>query len=164
MIQTSSFSIFKAQHLKKKSISVSFPAGRNNTEMVLLVLFLFYSQLLAVSRTKTTQNQGKSHTCLIILLNSYFTSTPLLIQQAFVASVDKNGLQMSQYLKFLVPVCCDYAFHVAVTWWNDDVGDEMETLVKEKGNQRVKSNRSSQTLLSRHIKRIEGGCRQGTLS
>lgn len=30
-------------------------------------------------------------------------------------------------------VCCDYAFHVAVTWWNDDVGDEMETLVKEKG-------------------------------
>ena len=33
-----------------------------------------------------------------------------------------------------IAVCCDYAFHVAVTWWNDEVGEEMETLVKEKGN------------------------------
>lgn len=33
----------------------------------------------------------------------------------------------------LIAVCCDYAFHVAVTWWNDEVGEEMETLVKEKG-------------------------------
>ena len=32
-----------------------------------------------------------------------------------------------------IAVCCDYAFHVAVTWWNDEVGEEMETLVKEKG-------------------------------
>ena len=34
-------------------------------------------------------------------------------------------------------VCCDYAFHVAVTWWNDEVGEEMETLVKEKGDMSV---------------------------
>ena len=30
-------------------------------------------------------------------------------------------------------VCCDYSFHVAVTWWSDQVHQEMETLVKEKG-------------------------------
>lgn len=31
-------------------------------------------------------------------------------------------------------VCCDYGFHVAVTWWGDDTADEMEVLVKEKGS------------------------------
>ncbi|XP_064635896.1 dihydropyrimidinase-like isoform X3 [Lineus longissimus] len=30
-------------------------------------------------------------------------------------------------------VCCDYGFHVAVTWWSDEVAKEMETLCKEKG-------------------------------
>ncbi|KAL3842102.1 hypothetical protein ACJMK2_020163 [Sinanodonta woodiana] len=30
-------------------------------------------------------------------------------------------------------VCCDYALHVAVTYWNDDVAKEMEILAKEKG-------------------------------
>ena len=30
-------------------------------------------------------------------------------------------------------VCCDYSFHVGVTWWSDLVHQEMETLVKEKG-------------------------------
>lgn len=30
-------------------------------------------------------------------------------------------------------VCCDYGFHVAVTWWSEDVGKEMEVLVKERG-------------------------------
>lgn len=30
-------------------------------------------------------------------------------------------------------VCCDYAFHVGVTWWGDNTANEMETLVKEKG-------------------------------
>lgn len=30
-------------------------------------------------------------------------------------------------------VCCDYSFHVAVTWWSDQVKAEMETLVKEHG-------------------------------
>lgn len=28
---------------------------------------------------------------------------------------------------------CDYAFHVAVTWWADSVGEEMEKLVNEHG-------------------------------
>ncbi|KAI8505776.1 PREDICTED: dihydropyrimidinase-like [Branchiostoma belcheri] len=30
-------------------------------------------------------------------------------------------------------VCCDYSFHMAVTWWNDKVGEEMETITKERG-------------------------------
>jgi len=30
-------------------------------------------------------------------------------------------------------VCCDYAFHVAVTWWSDVVADEMKVLCQDKG-------------------------------
>ena len=30
-------------------------------------------------------------------------------------------------------VCCDYGFHAAVTWWSDQVAQEMETLCREKG-------------------------------
>ncbi|XP_045110518.1 dihydropyrimidinase-like isoform X4 [Portunus trituberculatus] len=30
-------------------------------------------------------------------------------------------------------VCCDYALHVAVTWWSDKVGKEMEELTEEHG-------------------------------
>ena len=30
-------------------------------------------------------------------------------------------------------VCCDYAFHVGVTWWGDKTAQEMATLVKDKG-------------------------------
>ena len=30
-------------------------------------------------------------------------------------------------------VCCDYAFHMAVTWWSEEVGEEMEICIKEKG-------------------------------
>ena len=30
-------------------------------------------------------------------------------------------------------VCCDYSFHVCITWWNKQVHDEMDTLVREKG-------------------------------
>ncbi|XP_041962101.1 dihydropyrimidinase [Alosa sapidissima] len=30
-------------------------------------------------------------------------------------------------------VCCDYSLHVAVTWWDESVKKEMETLVREKG-------------------------------
>ncbi|ODN02688.1 Dihydropyrimidinase [Orchesella cincta] len=30
-------------------------------------------------------------------------------------------------------VCCDYSFHVAVTWWSEQVKAEMETLVKDHG-------------------------------
>lgn len=33
-----------------------------------------------------------------------------------------------------VSVCCDYSFHVAVTWWADQVAKEMEILTKEKGD------------------------------
>jgi len=29
--------------------------------------------------------------------------------------------------------CCDFAFHVCVTDWNDKVAEEMELLTKEKG-------------------------------
>ena len=29
--------------------------------------------------------------------------------------------------------CCDYSFHVAVTWWSDQVAQEMEVLAKERG-------------------------------
>ncbi|XP_043921625.1 dihydropyrimidinase [Protopterus annectens] len=30
-------------------------------------------------------------------------------------------------------VCCDYSFHVAVSWWSEKVKEEMKTLVEEKG-------------------------------
>ena len=30
-------------------------------------------------------------------------------------------------------VCCDYAFHVGVTWWSPQVAMEMEVLCQEKG-------------------------------
>ena len=30
-------------------------------------------------------------------------------------------------------VVCDYSFHVAVTWWDESVGKEMEVLCKERG-------------------------------
>eukprot|EP00731_Ephydatia_muelleri_P016546 Em0009g970a len=30
-------------------------------------------------------------------------------------------------------VCCDYSFHVCITWWSKQVSDEMDTLVREKG-------------------------------
>ncbi|XP_048364342.1 dihydropyrimidinase [Sphaerodactylus townsendi] len=30
-------------------------------------------------------------------------------------------------------VCCDYALHVAVTWWSDKVKEEMKILAQEKG-------------------------------
>ena len=30
-------------------------------------------------------------------------------------------------------VNCDYSFHVAVTWWSEQVEKEMEILTKEKG-------------------------------
>ena len=32
-----------------------------------------------------------------------------------------------------VLVCCDYSFHVAVTWWNEKVKDEMRVLTTERG-------------------------------
>jgi hypothetical protein len=32
-------------------------------------------------------------------------------------------------------VVCDYGLHVAVTWWSDEVGLEMEVLTREKGMQ-----------------------------
>jgi len=30
-------------------------------------------------------------------------------------------------------VCCDYGFHVGITWWSEQVAKDMEVLVKEKG-------------------------------
>ena len=32
-------------------------------------------------------------------------------------------------------VCCDYSFHVGVTWWSDQVSEEMGALVREKGEE-----------------------------
>ncbi len=30
-------------------------------------------------------------------------------------------------------VCCDYSLHIGVTWWSEQVKDEMEVLVRDKG-------------------------------
>ena len=30
-------------------------------------------------------------------------------------------------------VCCDYSFHVAITWWSEQVRREMDTIVNDKG-------------------------------
>lgn len=30
-------------------------------------------------------------------------------------------------------VCCDYSFHVGVTWWSEQVREEMKVLTREKG-------------------------------
>ena len=34
-------------------------------------------------------------------------------------------------------VCCDYAFHSAVYFYNDKIAKEMEILAKEKGNKLI---------------------------
>lgn len=39
-------------------------------------------------------------------------------------------------------VCCDYGFHLAVTWWSDSVSKEMEILSNEKGTQECLNNYS----------------------
>ena len=31
-------------------------------------------------------------------------------------------------------VCCDYSLHVCVTWWSEQVKQEMTTIVNEKGS------------------------------
>ena len=36
----------------------------------------------------------------------------------------------------MTAVVCDYSLHVAVTWWSEQVGTEMETLVREHGQMR----------------------------
>ena len=31
-------------------------------------------------------------------------------------------------------VCCDYALHCIVSWWSDQVSEEMEIIANEKGD------------------------------
>jgi dihydropyrimidinase len=31
-------------------------------------------------------------------------------------------------------VCCDYSLHMCITWWSDQVEQEMEIIVNEKGS------------------------------
>ncbi len=31
-------------------------------------------------------------------------------------------------------VCCDYSLHVDITYWNDNIKQELLTLIKEKGD------------------------------
>ncbi|KAK6191672.1 hypothetical protein SNE40_003299 [Patella caerulea] len=52
--------------------------------------------------------------------------------------VDQKGVSLlDAYEKWRgwadAKVCCDYALHVGVTWWSDQVAKEMEILCKEKG-------------------------------
>jgi dihydropyrimidinase len=39
----------------------------------------------------------------------------------------------AQWFHRAAKACCDYTFHVAVTWWDESVRDEMTTLVAHKG-------------------------------
>ena len=32
-------------------------------------------------------------------------------------------------------VCCDYSLHIGVTWWSEQVAEDMKVLVEEKGRQ-----------------------------
>ena len=32
-------------------------------------------------------------------------------------------------------VCCDYSLHIGVTWWSEQVSEDMKVLVEEKGRQ-----------------------------
>ena len=36
-------------------------------------------------------------------------------------------------IHIFIAVCCDYSFHVAVTWWSESVKNEMRVLTNEKG-------------------------------
>lgn len=52
--------------------------------------------------------------------------------------LDKKGVPLIEaYDKWRAwadaKVCCDYGFHIGVTWWGDQVKADMETLVKERG-------------------------------
>ena len=39
----------------------------------------------------------------------------------------------NQWREWAEKAVADYTFHVAITWWDDSVPADMETLVKEKG-------------------------------
>lgn len=53
----------------------------------------------------------------------------------FVIPVPGQSLLQAhdQWLERAAKSCCDYTFHVAVTWWDESVRHEMTTLVQHKG-------------------------------
>jgi dihydropyrimidinase len=50
---------------------------------------------------------------------------------------DKGESPLDAYMKWKGwaedQVCCDYSFHVAITWWSDKVKNDMEILVRDHG-------------------------------
>ena len=46
---------------------------------------------------------------------------------------EKGVARASHVLSHPCTVVCDYSLHVAVTWWSEEVGREMEELVRDHG-------------------------------
>lgn len=59
--------------------------------------------------------------------------TTMIIDFAIPGPQESPVEAYKKWMKWAEKSACDYSFHVAITWWDDSVSQEMETLVKECG-------------------------------
>lgn len=59
--------------------------------------------------------------------------TTMLIDFVIPNPQQRLNEAFNQWRDWAKKACMDYSFHVAITWWDDDMANEMASLVKEKG-------------------------------
>ncbi|XP_067000746.2 dihydropyrimidinase [Anabrus simplex] len=59
--------------------------------------------------------------------------TTTIIDFAIPAKGESLISTYERYRKMAAKACCDYGFHVGVTWWSDKVAGEMDELCKRRG-------------------------------